>query len=102
MVFENMSGISHLDQKAAAGEAFSRAEAEDVLACPDLVQVGVLGESMRRAIHGARVTFLRVCVAAGGTAAVDRGEAGELRLVGKPSSTDEARRWVHEGQRLAA
>ena len=37
--------LSDLESKAAAGEAFTRADAERVLACPDLVAVGLLGAS---------------------------------------------------------
>jgi aminodeoxyfutalosine synthase len=94
--------LKDLEAKAAAGQGFSAADAERVLACPDLVQVGVLAESVRRLLHGPRVTFLRVCEMHGLGTPCERGEAGELRLVGTPASADDARRWVQEGARKAA
>jgi hypothetical protein len=56
-----MSELQDLEARAARGEAFSRADAERVMACADLVSVGVLGETARKAARGDRVTFCRVC-----------------------------------------
>ena len=47
-----MSELQDLEARAARGEAFSRADAERVMACADLVSVGVLGETARKAARG--------------------------------------------------
>jgi aminodeoxyfutalosine synthase len=82
--------LADLESRAAAGESFDRAAAERVLAHPDLIAVGALGEGARRFRHGNRVTYGRVAfVSADGPS--EPGEAGECRLVGVPGSVDEAR-----------
>lgn len=83
--------LSDLEEKAAAGTPFSRDEAERVLACPDLVSVGLLGEAARRARHDDRVTFARVCAVTADARPDSPGEAEEVRLVGAPESIDDAR-----------
>ena len=61
-----MTALADLAPRAAAGEPFSREDAERVLACQDLVSVGALAEAARRARHGNRVTYGRVAVVAPG------------------------------------
>jgi aminodeoxyfutalosine synthase len=90
-----------LEQKALRGEAFTRTEAEQVMASADLVRVGVLGESARKARHGNRVTFGRVSVLQPGSETTNWGDAGEVRLAGKPSSVAEARERVRAAVALA-
>jgi len=96
-----MVELQDLEARATAGQAFTRTDAERVMACADLVSVGVLGEAARKAIRGNRVTFGRVCVVAAGAAPPDRGEAGEVRLAGTPSSVGEARERVRAAAVLA-
>jgi aminodeoxyfutalosine synthase len=96
------STLSDLEAKVAAGEPLTRADAERVAACTDLVSIGSLGEQARRARHGNRVTFARVCEIAGHDLPADRGEAGEVRLIGAPESIDDARARVREAARFAA
>ncbi|MEZ5317659.1 MAG: hypothetical protein R2752_09690 [Vicinamibacterales bacterium] len=74
------SVLADLERRLAAGEAFGRADAERISTCADLIGVGVLGEAARRAARGARVTFGRVLTAGPG-AAIEPGEAGEVRLI---------------------
>jgi hypothetical protein len=93
-VAETMTSLSDLEPKAQAGDAFTRAEVERVLACPDLVAVGMLGEAARRARRGDRITYGRVAIVTGGVLPEERGEAGEVRLVGTPESADQARAWT--------
>jgi hypothetical protein len=81
--------LADLETKAAAGEGFTTEEAARVLATPDLVSVGMLGESARKALRGDRVTYGRVCVVSGALPEA-RGDAGEVRLVGQPGSFDDA------------
>lgn len=89
-----MHALSDLESKAAAGAAVTRAEAERVVSCPDLVSVGVLGAMARKAKHGARVTYGRVALVANGVAPASMGDAGEVRISGRPASTDEAIAWT--------
>jgi aminodeoxyfutalosine synthase len=96
-----MEVLADLEQKVLKGEPLTRAEAERVLASPDLVSVGLLGEQARKAKHGNRVTFGRVCVLEPGSPTTQSGEAGELRLAGKPASIAEARERVRAAVALA-
>jgi aminodeoxyfutalosine synthase len=95
------SALADLEKKAAAGEAFTRSEAERIIACTDLISIGVLGESARKARHGDRVTYSRVCVATLQTWPESKGEAGEVRIVLKPTSRDDAAAFVRAGRELA-
>jgi len=93
--------LSDLEAKAVSGEAFTRAEAERVAACTDLVSIGVLGEAVRRASRGSRVTFGQVCVIGTAVLPDSRGGAGEVRLSGTPASIDEAETRVRAAVPLA-
>lgn len=72
---------------------FTAAEAAQVAACPNLVSIGALGEAARKAVRGERVTFARVAVIAARPASeplAGRGQASEVRIVGRPVSIDTA------------
>lgn len=97
--------LSDLEDKAGRGAAFSRAEAERVLAAVDLVSVGVLGEAARHAHSGEIVTFGRVMTvrpAAAAAALGDPAGAGEVRVIGTPASLPQALEWVRAASRLAS
>ncbi|MEO8484109.1 MAG: hypothetical protein ABI634_17995 [Acidobacteriota bacterium] len=85
--------LGDLERKVNAGEPLNGAELARVLACPDLVSVGVLGEMARRRASGDTITFGRVSVVAP-DATIEAGEAGEIRLVGAPASIDAGRALV--------
>lgn len=95
------SRVSDFESIVGAGTPLSRAQAEDVLADPDLVSVGVLGEQARKAITGDRVTYGRVLVLTGAAPAGSVGDAGEVRLAGAPASVDEALARVRAAAGLA-
>ncbi len=88
-----MTVLADLEPKALAMTLFDRADAERVIACPDLVAVGMLGEAARKARHGDRVTYVRVSSVTGAEA-VEFGEAGEVRITGSAGSPDDAVRLV--------
>src|SRR5688572_8693564 len=94
--------LTDLEAKVAAGDALTRDDAIRLMACPDLVAVGALGEQARRAMHGAQVTFGRVCVVSAGPLPATRGSAGEVRLIGRPASADDARARVRAAAPLAS
>jgi aminodeoxyfutalosine synthase len=75
---------------------------EAVLATRDLIAVGVQGDEVRRKMHGARTTFLRVLelhVDAPPAALPPGVMAGEFRISGRPSSEDAA---IEATRRLAS
>ena len=83
--------VADLERKVLAGEALTRDDVRRLLTSPDLVGVGLLAEAARRARHGSRVTYGRVCVLEGGSLPASAERAGEVRIVGRPASIDEAR-----------
>jgi aminodeoxyfutalosine synthase len=95
--------LHELEARLAAGAALSRDEVASLVATADLLSLGVLGETARKARSGDRVSYGRVCtIACGGPGgAADPGQAGEVRLIGTPGSADEARRWARDGRRFA-
>jgi aminodeoxyfutalosine synthase len=95
------SPLADLEPKAARGEAFTRADAERVMACTDLVSIGVLGEAARKAHHGDNVSYVRVAVATRENWPESAGDAGEVRIAVKPTSSDDARACVRAGRELA-
>ncbi len=96
--------LDHLHPIIVSGRAFTAEEAAEVAACPDLVSVGILGESARKAMRGDRVTYARVAVLSsevGAPPAAGRGDAREVRLVGRPMSLDDARARVSAARPMA-
>ena len=94
--------LNDLEHKVSAGEALSREEAERVLNSPDLPGIGMLGEMSRKVRSGDRVTYGRVLSIEPGAQFDGRGEAGEVRLIGRPSSADKACERVANAVPLAA
>lgn len=84
------SMLDDLEAKVAAGEPLLRADIDRVLASADLIRVGVLGETARRRMSGDDITFGRVCELDAGVLPATYGQAGEVRLIGKPASLEEA------------
>lgn len=82
--------LKDLESKAAAGEAFSAGDAERVMACPDLVSVGTLGELARRARHRDVVTYVQVLTVETTAVPSDLGDAAEVRITTRPASIDDA------------
>jgi aminodeoxyfutalosine synthase len=82
---------------------------ETLLSTPDLIAVGAQGDDVRRRMHGARTTFVRVfevhvdTAAGGGALSRPSGvAAGEFRIVGRPSSEAAAIAAVKAVSALAA
>lgn len=94
--------LADLEQKVTAGTPFTRADADRILASPDLISIGSLGESARKALHGDHVTFGRVLVIADATSgAIEVGDAGEVRLERPAGSVDEMRAQVRAAAAIA-
>ena len=94
-----MTTLADLETKAASDQPFTRADAERLASCTDLVTVGALGESVRRARRGNDVTYGRVLCIDGPLPAAGPGEAGEVRLAGP--ATDQAALVAHCKAHLA-
>lgn len=85
--------MTDLEPKAAAREALTHADAQRVLGCTDLVSVGILAETARKAHHGERVTYGQVLVVTEGVPA-SLEAAREVRLEGRPASFEAAAEWI--------
>ena len=90
-------------------DTLTTAAAATLLSTPDLIAVGAQGDDVRRRMHGARTTFVRVFevhvdTVAGGTALTRPSglAAGEFRIVGRPSSEAAATAAVKATAALAA
>jgi aminodeoxyfutalosine synthase len=72
------------------GERLSAEEIQELAATPDILSLGMLADTVRRRLHGTRVTFLRVAEAAfDNQAALSQLPAGrEVRLTGSPATLD--------------
>ena len=57
---ETMMAWDTLAERVSGGEALTEADAATILAAPDLIAIGVLGDGVRRRLHGSRTTFVRV------------------------------------------
>ncbi len=71
----------------------SEVEARELLESPDLISIGVRGDEVRRRLHGAKTTFVRVFeihVDAPPASLPERTSAGEFRIVGHPRALDTA------------
>lgn len=79
----------------------TRAEAEALLANPDLIAIGMKAEEARKALTGERVTYGRVLVLNAASGPQDTSETGEIRLLCSPGSFDEAISRVREARAFA-
>ena len=97
--------IEALAEHVAAGGEITDADAQLMLDTADLISVGAIADDVRRRLHGTRATFLRVFevhVDAPPSALPTGTLAGELRIVGRPSSLDAAVAAVHAAIALAS
>jgi aminodeoxyfutalosine synthase len=90
---ESVSALHTLAERVSAGETFSDSDAQLVLDSRDLITIGMMADDVRRRLHGPRTTFVRVYEVhldalpqSLPTAMV----AGEIRLLGSPTSIDAA------------
>jgi hypothetical protein len=78
--------------------------AQEILETPDLIAVGVTGDDVRRGLHGATTTFVRVFeihVDAVPQMLPPRTDPGEFRIVGRPASLEAAATAVRAAAALA-
>ena len=79
-------------ERVTAGERLAAAEMTGLAATPDILSLGMLADAVRRRLHGAQATYLRVAVIA-----LDESPAGaipaaarEVRITGTPGTLDAA------------
>jgi hypothetical protein len=85
-------------------EMITESDAQEMLASPDLLAIGVRADEVRRRLHGARTTFVRVFelhVDAVPASVPPKTSAGEFRIVGRPASLDVAAAAVRAAVNLA-
>jgi CofH/MqnC C-terminal region len=85
-------------------EMISETEAQQLLESKDLIAIGMKADEVRRKLHGARTTFVRVFeihVDAPVTSLPPRTSAGEFRIVGSPRSLEAAIAAVRSAKSLS-
>jgi aminodeoxyfutalosine synthase len=84
-----------------AGERLTPAEIRELAASPDILPIGMLADTLKRQLHGGKVTFLRVHVSPlDGPLAVPAA-AREVRLSGVPASMNAALQAVSSARAAA-
>lgn len=101
---EVVTGLQMLAERVSAGDRVTEADAQTILESRDLITVGAMADDVRRRLHGARTTFVRVFevhVGAAPAAFPASLAAGEIRVVGTPPSLEDAVAVVSAASRLA-
>ena len=98
------TALDALAERVQQGEALCDDDVALLLESHDLVAIGMVSDQVRRQLHGAETTFVRVFevhVGAPPSALPAGVAAGEFRIVGTPESLDTACRAVREMRALA-
>jgi aminodeoxyfutalosine synthase len=88
-----MTVLDAVAERVARGDRLTAEDARTVLASHDLIQIGAMADDVRRRLHGAKTTFVRVFevhVDAVPSSLPPRVSAGEFRIVGRPASVEAA------------
>jgi hypothetical protein len=94
---------THSD-RISAGERLSAADIQELARTPDILPLGMLADTLRRRIHGARATYLRVATCAFDAAMAEAvpPAAREIRVTGAPEALDAAVSAVTTARSVAA
>lgn len=76
--------------RLAAGERLSPDEIRELAATPDILPLGMLGDALRRRLHGTRATFIRVATCRFDASFADAvpPAAREIRIAGAPETLE--------------
>ena len=88
-----MTTLQALADRVTQGEALRDDDAALLVASHDLITIGMMADAVRRGLHGLETTFVRVLevhVDAVPATLPSGVSAGEIRLVGRPSSIEAA------------
>jgi aminodeoxyfutalosine synthase len=99
-----MTVLEVVADRVARGERLDAADARAVLGSYDLIAIGMMGDEVRRRMHGDRTTFVRVFevhVEAPASSLPQATSAGEFRIVGRAASLDGAVTAVRAARALA-
>lgn len=79
-------------ERVSAGDRLGPDDLELLADAPDILQVGMLADTLHRSLHGTRVTYLRVALCRYDTPFTEAVPlvAHEVRVTGKPESLDVA------------
>ena len=96
------STLDHLLDRVTVGGQLTAPEIAALAGAPDILPLGMLADVVRRRIHGAQVTYLRVAVCAC-DAPIDAVPVGarEVRIIGTPASLDAAATAVEQARAVA-
>ena len=100
-----MNALDAVAERVAGGAPLDERDAAVIAASYDLIAIGMMADDVRRGVHGGQATFLRVLEVhvEAVPASVPAGtSAGEVRIVGRPSSIDAACAAVASARRLVA
>jgi aminodeoxyfutalosine synthase len=86
------SSFDVLLERVSAGEQLGADDLARLAATPDILQLGMLADTVRRTLHGTQVTYLRVALCPYDKPLTDAVPlaAREVRVTGKPDSLDVA------------
>ena len=102
---ESVSALDGLAERVTAGATITEADARLMLASHDLIAIGVMGDAVRRRLHGARTTFVRVFEIHVNAPPAGRPlhvSAGEFRIIGRPASFEAAVKAVGAASAIAS
>jgi hypothetical protein len=90
-------------ERVSAGGRLRPDELDELTRSPDILQVGMLADTVHRSLHGARVTYVRVALCPCDAPFNDAvpSAAREVRVTGKPESLDVAIRAVEAARAVA-
>ncbi len=90
---ETVTALDSLAERVSRGETIAERDAAVILQSHDLLTIGAMGDDVRRRLHGAATTFVRVFEVHvdGPPSSLPAGAApGEIRIVGRASSVQSA------------
>jgi aminodeoxyfutalosine synthase len=96
------TSLDGLIERVSSGDRLSADEVRDLATTPDILSLGMLADALRRRLHAARATFLRVaeCRIDSDIDEAALGKAREVRLTGSPALLSDARRTIEHVKSL--
>jgi aminodeoxyfutalosine synthase len=98
------SAFEQLVERVSEGQRLTAADVTALASTPDILALGMLADTLRRRVHGTRVTYLRVAQCAFDRSFADAvpPAAREVRITGVPDSVAAAVSAVQQGRTIAA
>jgi len=98
------SPFDDLMDRVSAGDRLTMEDLAHLAATPDILPLGMMADTVRRSLHGSRVTYLRVALCPFDKPFTDAvtPAAREIRITGAPETLDIALRAVETARAAAA